>query len=92
MDMRERFETWAVKPPREWNIRISGPKEAWPGSYWSYSVQCAWEAWQAANITEITPEMIGAAEEAYMPFGDMGFALQAAFSHSGVTSSDSGVD
>ena len=48
MTERERFEAWAKRPPREWNVRISGTKEAWPGSYWSYPVQCAWEAWQAA--------------------------------------------
>lgn len=47
-EQRERFEAWAVKPPREWNVRISGPKESWPGCYWSYPVQCAWESWQAA--------------------------------------------
>ncbi len=28
--------------------------------------------------TSITPEMIEAAEEAYMPFGDMGLAIQCA--------------
>lgn len=28
--------------------------------------------------TKITPEMIEAAEEAYMPFGDMGLAIQCA--------------
>lgn len=28
--------------------------------------------------TRITPEMIEAAEEAYMPFGDMGLAIQCA--------------
>ncbi|WP_339881825.1 hypothetical protein [Vreelandella maris] len=48
MSQRARFEAWAKRPPREWNVRISGTKEAWPGSYWSYPVQCAWEAWQAA--------------------------------------------
>lgn len=47
-DQRDRFEAWAKAPPREWNTDIAGPKQAWPGSYWSYPVQCAWEAWQAA--------------------------------------------
>ena len=33
---------------------------------------------QAMTQTLITPEMIEAAEEAYMPFGDMGLAIQCA--------------
>lgn len=41
----------------------------------------AWRTWQAAAITDITPAMVEAAEEAYMPFGDMYMALQAAFAH-----------
>ena len=33
---------------------------------------------KAMTHTSITPEMIEAAEEAYMPFGDMGLAIQCA--------------
>lgn len=47
MTERERFEAWAKRPPREWNIDIAGPEEAWPGQYKIYHVECAWEAWQA---------------------------------------------
>ncbi|WP_368921346.1 Lar family restriction alleviation protein [Comamonas aquatica] len=42
------------------------------------------EAWNrrapAAPVPQVTPEMIEAAEEAYMPFGDMGLAIQCALS------------
>lgn len=36
------------------------------------------KAEQPAAAQEVTPEMVAAAEEAYMPFGDMEFALNCA--------------
>ncbi|QHD50009.1 hypothetical protein [Vreelandella aquamarina] len=50
MTQRDRFEAWAVAPPREWPIdkQPNSPRSAWPGQYVAHYVQCAWEAWQAA--------------------------------------------
>lgn len=47
---RDRFESWAVAPPREWPVekQPNSPSSAWPGQYVAHYVQCAWEAWQAA--------------------------------------------
>ncbi|UTD55901.1 hypothetical protein [Halomonas sp. MS1] len=47
---RERFEAWAVKPPREWCVgkQSHTSDNSWPGQYRDYHVQCAWESWQAA--------------------------------------------
>ena len=49
-DMRKQFENWASAPPREFDVeRFDEDHDSWPGSYRSYKVQCAWEAWQAAQ-------------------------------------------
>ena len=49
-DMRKQFENWASAPPREFDVeRFDEDHDSWPGSYRSYRVQCAWEAWQAAQ-------------------------------------------
>ena len=51
MNNRERFEAWAKAPPREWNYyrNTNDQKHPWPSQYREYHVQCAWEAWQAAQ-------------------------------------------
>ena len=49
-DMREQFENWVSAPPREFDVeRFDEDHDSWPGGYRSYKVQCAWEAWQAAQ-------------------------------------------
>lgn len=49
VDMRESFEKWATSPPREWSVsRLGEDSASWPGHYYHYHVQCAWEAWQEA--------------------------------------------
>lgn len=55
-----------------------------PENYLYDNTQDAWRVWQAARrapvaqVPQVTDEMIEAAEEAYMPFGDMHLAIQAA--------------
>jgi hypothetical protein len=50
MSERELFEAWAQEPPREWLLeRYSENSTQWPGAYKSYTVHCAWDAWQAAR-------------------------------------------
>jgi hypothetical protein len=46
---RQRFEAWAKDRPREFDLDIQTDMGAWPGQYDDYNVQCAWEAWQAAE-------------------------------------------
>jgi len=46
---REDFEQWASKPPREFNLVRHSNGGSWPGQYFYYSVQCAWEAWCEAK-------------------------------------------
>lgn len=48
MDLRKEFEKWAAQPPREWDLKRQSLSDAWPGQYYDYSVQCAWEAWNAS--------------------------------------------
>ena len=70
---RERFEAWATSQ------HLPIKRHRW-GEYKVEDTEAAWEAWQAAlrAAPEVTPEMVAAAEEAYMPFGDMEFALNCA--------------
>jgi hypothetical protein len=46
---RERFEAWAAKPPREFDLDRFDDGGAWPGNYVAYNVECAWQAWQEAE-------------------------------------------
>jgi len=50
-EIRKEFEVWAKSPPREFLLRLNGDKSAWPGHYYDYNVQCAWEAWLSAKTT-----------------------------------------
>jgi hypothetical protein len=52
-DIRKRFEAWAKDAPREWEVDIHNGEGAWPGQYTEYHVQCAWEAWQAAETQAV---------------------------------------
>ena len=52
-DSRERFEAWAKDAPREWAVDIHNGEGFWPGQYTEYYVQCAWEAWQAAEAQAV---------------------------------------
>jgi len=47
---RAAFEAWITAPPIEAQVGRRGPDDpSWPGQYFSYAVQLAWEAWQAAG-------------------------------------------
>ena len=74
---REQFEAWATSQ------QLPIKRHRW-GEYKVDDTETAWEAWQAAlrAAPEVTPEMVEAAEEAYMPFGDMQLAIQCALAAS----------
>lgn len=46
---REEFEKWASALPRDLNINRLSASASWPEQYESYTVETAWEAWQAAR-------------------------------------------
>ncbi|ASK18900.1 hypothetical protein [Halomonas sp. N3-2A] len=50
MTQRERFEAWAVKPPRNWWVARADENHNYllAGEYLDEGVQRAWEGWQAA--------------------------------------------
>nr|WP_289108735.1 hypothetical protein [uncultured Halomonas sp.] len=78
MTERERFEAWTDGSfELRWHFEL--------GRYASCITQSAWAAWQACCPDgwrcvpiEPTEEMVDAASEMYMPFGDMAIAIQAA--------------
>lgn len=80
---RRRFEHW-FSDQGKWPQAVERSGDG----YRLLQANDAWRTWQAATITDITPAMVDAAEEAYMPFGDMHMALQAAFAHSGIPTPD----
>lgn len=47
-EMREAFERWIKAPPFEHDCLRRGPNSSWPGQYYCYETEIAWEAWQAA--------------------------------------------
>ena len=78
MTERERFEAWAQSRNMGLGVMVDG-------SYYHTAADEAWAAWQArcpegwkCVPVEPTTEMVDAASEMYMPFGDMGAAIQAA--------------
>lgn len=71
MSERKRFEVWA----KGYNLAFKG------GRYVDKVVNKQWSAWQAAQRIDVTPTMVEAAEETYMPFGDMQAAIEAALAH-----------
>jgi hypothetical protein len=78
MTERERFEAWAESCGLEIITMADG-------DYYFPDTASAWAAWQArcpdgykCVPVEPTDEMVDAASEAYMPFGDMALAIQAA--------------
>lgn len=84
MTERERFESWAIKQPRGFDMR-HGRRSSKRTAYRSPTTQAAWEAWQArcpegykCVPVEPTEEMVDAASATYIPFGDMALAIQAA--------------
>lgn len=52
---REAFEAWAKAPPREFYLARHPDAAAWPGNYKDYHVECAWQAWQAAQQAQWLP-------------------------------------
>ena len=46
---REEFEAWISAPPYERETHRQGQSLAWPGQYYDYHVQLAWEAWQESR-------------------------------------------
>lgn len=51
VNVRERFEAWIKAPPFERRCMRwpdDTPETAWPGTYRSYEVELAWQAWKAA--------------------------------------------
>ncbi|MFZ7337478.1 hypothetical protein ACLS0R_14610 [Comamonas jiangduensis] len=90
---RAEFEAWYIAGARksvpafaEWSeIELrEGCMRPDSGSYRIDYARIAWDAWQAARrapavpVPDVTDAMREAAEEAYMPFGDMGLAIQCA--------------
>jgi len=83
---RKEFEHW-FSDQGKWPQAVERSGEG----YKLMGAQDAWTTWKAARPigwalipVQPTPEMISAAEDGYMPFGDMGFAIQCAIAHSGV--------
>lgn len=83
MSQRARFERW-FSDQGKWPQAVERSGEG----YRLMQAQDAWRTWQAAcpegwhlSPQAPTTEMIAAAEDGYMPFGDMGFAIQCAISH-----------
>jgi len=83
---RKEFEHWFSNEGK-WPQAVARNGEG----YKLMGAQDAWTTWKAARPAgwalvpiKPTPEMIEAAEEGYMPFGDMGFAIQCAIANSGV--------
>jgi|TARA_R100000084_G_scaffold97923_2_gene51969 hypothetical protein len=84
MTERKRFEAWARKNKDKdgcWLLTMKNSR----GDYIDDSTYSAWQAWQArcpegwqCVPVEPTTEMVDAASEMYMPFGDMALAIQAA--------------
>ncbi len=52
-DERAKFEAWITSPPLEKPVHRNPESSGFPGQYWEYEVQLAWDAWQArAQLTE----------------------------------------
>lgn len=82
MTDRERFEAWYAKGYDEYVPNFTD------GEYTQDHAQSLWQAWKArcpegwqCVPVEPTTEMVDAASEAYMPFGDMALAIQAAIAY-----------
>jgi len=57
MDTRAKFEKWISSPPYEKEIgRCSNDETvtAWPGQYWCYEVELAWQAFQQGAELDLT--------------------------------------
>lgn len=55
------FEAWASEPPFEFCLDRYDGDGTWPGNYRNYSVECAWEGFNAALdcvVIEL-PQLIG---------------------------------
>lgn len=83
---REDFEQWSISTNQGYDLTRNQTgcmrtyekdktEHAWRGFF--YGSQAARRA-PAAPVPQVTPEMIEAALEAYMPFGDMELAIQCA--------------
>lgn len=48
-DSRKKFESWVSESPYQKSLIRYAGQGALPGQYKDYSVQLAWEAWQAAR-------------------------------------------
>tara|TARA_Y100000401_G_scaffold47244_1_gene36366 strand:- start:57 stop:320 length:264 start_codon:yes stop_codon:yes gene_type:complete len=77
MTERERFESWAKSRGNQMQM-IDG-EYACPitSDQWKSWQACCPDGWKCVPV-EPTAEMVDAASEMYMPFGDMGAAVQAA--------------
>lgn len=52
-NMRAKFEAWITSPPLEKPVHRNPESSGFPGQYWEYEVQLAWDAWQArAQLAE----------------------------------------
>lgn len=82
---RADFEAWA-RDFGTWEVKRDDDVALGTTGYTDITLTVAWHAVQAARrapaapVPQVTPEMIEAAEEAYMPFGDMELAIQCALS------------
>ncbi len=48
-ELRAAFEAHFSRPPFEWRFSRYTDKQAWPGAYVHYHIECAWESWQACH-------------------------------------------
>lgn len=83
MSQRKEFEHW-FSDQGKWPQAVERNGEG----YKLMGAQDAWTTWKAARPSgwalvpaQPTPEMISAAEDGYMPFGDMALAIQAAIAY-----------
>jgi len=61
--MREQFEAEFSKPPYEFPMERGNANAGWPGQYRDYSVQCAWEGYQAALRSPAVAGLVEALRE-----------------------------
>lgn len=60
--VRQQFEAWFREPPYEFPMKRGTADAGWPGQYRDYSVQCAWEGYQAALSSPAVVALVAAGD------------------------------